>query len=311
MKLHHFRDVVAIAERGSLRAAARYLQLAQPALTRSLGELEAELGVLLFERQARGMTLTPVGHSFIQRAKAILHEVRRAKEETDQLQGGAAGSVTVGLSIAPHITILPKVLGPFRARYPAVRLHVIEGFYSNLESGLQDGSIDFVIGPAPERPVSAGLLQELLFANLRTILCRNGHPLSAVGSLAELAGAEWATTSVTLRAEEEMGELFERHGLAPPRLALRSQSALTLMIALAHSDLLAMVPMQWKEFTPAAGLMTTIRVRERLPAPNIVLIRRAGLPLTPAANSLLDLMRTAARETAPIPKGRARGGHLA
>ncbi|MGA9009437.1 MAG: LysR family transcriptional regulator, partial [Xanthobacteraceae bacterium] len=59
MKLNQFRDVVAIAERGSLRAAARYLQLAQPALTRSVQELERELGAPLFERRARGMVLTP------------------------------------------------------------------------------------------------------------------------------------------------------------------------------------------------------------------------------------------------------------
>ena len=61
MKLHHLRDVVAIAERGGLRAASRHLQLAQPALTRSLGELERELGTPLFERHTRGMALTPAG----------------------------------------------------------------------------------------------------------------------------------------------------------------------------------------------------------------------------------------------------------
>ncbi|MGB6964173.1 MAG: LysR family transcriptional regulator, partial [Xanthobacteraceae bacterium] len=56
---YQFRDVVAIAERGSLRAAARYLPLAQPALTRSVQELERELGAPLFERRAPGMVLTP------------------------------------------------------------------------------------------------------------------------------------------------------------------------------------------------------------------------------------------------------------
>ena len=88
MKLHHLRDVVAIAERGGLCAAARHLQLAQPALTRSLCELERELGTPLFERYAHGMMLTPAGEGFVQRATAVLHEVRRAWEEVDQLQGG-------------------------------------------------------------------------------------------------------------------------------------------------------------------------------------------------------------------------------
>ena len=306
MKLHHFRDVVAIAEQGSLRAAARHLQLAQPALTRSLSELERELGVPLFERQARGMALTPMGHAFVQRARAIQNEVQRAREEVDQLQGGTQGSVVLGLSIAPHIALLPRVLGPFREHYRGVLLHVIEGLYPTLDAGLRDGSVDFYVGPQPQHAVSGALQQEVLFANTRTVLCRRGHPLARARSLADLAGAEWATTSITLRAEEELGEVFGQHGLAPPLLALQSQSALTLIVSIAYSDLLAMVPVQWMDFAPTAGMLQTIPLRETLAAPAIVLIRRAGLPLTPAATYLADLLRTTSRRHAklePSPSG--------
>ena len=87
------RDVVAISERGSLRAASRHLQLAQPALTRSVQELERELGVPLFERRARGMILTPMGEAFVRRASAVLSEVRRARDEVEQLHGGTRGRV--------------------------------------------------------------------------------------------------------------------------------------------------------------------------------------------------------------------------
>ncbi len=299
MKLHHLRDVVAIAERGGLRAASRHLQLAQPALTRSLGELERELGTPLFERHARGMVLTPAGAAFVQRATAILHEVRRAGEEVEQLQGGVRGKVAMALSIAPHIALLPRALPPFRARYPDVQVRVIEGIYPTIEAGLRDGSIDFYIGPEPGRPLPPELLQEVLFSNTRTVLGRRGHPLSSATSLAELAEAEWATTSITLRADEEMGELFRRHGLGAPRLALQSQSALTLIVSLACTDLLAMVPVQWMNFVPMADVLQTIQVREVLPAADIVLIRRASLPLTPAATCLTDLLRRAIPDARP------------
>ena len=93
MKLHHLRGVVAIAERGGLRAASRHLQLAQPALTRSLGEIERELGAPLSDRHARGMTLTATGQAFVHRASAILNEARRAREEVEQLRGGMGGSI--------------------------------------------------------------------------------------------------------------------------------------------------------------------------------------------------------------------------
>jgi len=291
MKLNQLRDVVAIAERGSLRAAARHLSLAQPALTRSVHELERELGVPLFERRARGMTLTPMGEAFVRRANAVLSEMRRARDEVEQLHGGTRGSVVAGLSIVPHLAMLPRALRPFRQRFPNVELHLIEGLYPTLEAGLKDGSVDLYIGPQPERPPPAELTQEKLFDNTRVILGRKGHPLQKARSLRDLVDAEWVTTSITHRAEEEMGELFARHGLPSPRLALQTQSALTLMVALAYSDVLAMVPVQWTKFDLTAQALVPIPVKETLPAAPIVLVRRAGLPLTPAAEFFVDLMR--------------------
>lgn len=291
MKLSQMRDVVAISERGSLRAAARHLQLAQPALTRSVQELERELGIPLFERRARGMILTPMGEAFVRRATAVLSEVRRARDEVEQLHGGTRGRVVAGLSIAAHLALLPNALKPFRTRYPHVQLHIIEGWYPTMEAGLSDGSVDFYVGPQPERPPPSELIQEKLFDNVRIILGRRGHPLTSARSLQDLTAAEWATTSVTFNAEEEMGALFKQYSLPPPRLALRSQSAVTLMVSLANSDLLAMVPIQWTELVAVNGALAAIPVKEILPAPAIVTVRRAGLPLTPAAEFMLDLLR--------------------
>jgi LysR family transcriptional regulator of abg operon len=103
MKLSQIRDVVAIAESGSLRAAAQHLGLAQPALTRSIRELEHELGAALFERRARGMVLTAAGDVFLQRARAVQAELQRSRDEIDQLKGLTRGQVVIGLSMASNI----------------------------------------------------------------------------------------------------------------------------------------------------------------------------------------------------------------
>jgi LysR family transcriptional regulator of abg operon len=115
LKLHHFRDAVAIAENGSLRSAARHLGVAQPTLTRSLSELERELGAPLFERRSKGMVATPLGDAFVRRATAIISDIRRARDEFEQLRGNAAGSITIGLSIAAHLWLLPKVQSRLQA----------------------------------------------------------------------------------------------------------------------------------------------------------------------------------------------------
>jgi len=298
VKLNQLRDVAAIAKQGSLRGAARALGLAQPALTRSVRELEHELGAPLFERARRGMTLTPVGEAFVRRANAILTDVQRAQEEVEQISGGIGGSLVAGLSIAAHIALLPRSLQRFRKRYPDVRLRILEGFFPTLESGLKDGSIDFYMGPRPATPIPEGLLMEKLFDNTRLIICRSGHPLArratpgAPASLEDLTGAEWVTTSITHLADDELGAFFKKHRLPPPRLVAQTQSALSLIMLLLYSDMLAMLPIQFTQFALVKNAMTSIPVRESLPAPSMVLIRRAGLSLTPAAEYLVDLLRT-------------------
>jgi len=316
MKLHYFRNAVAIAEQGGLRSAARHLGIAQPTLTRSLSELERELGAALFERRSKGMVVTPLGKAFVKRATAILNDVRRAEDEFAQLRGNAVGQVRIGLSIAAHLWLLPKVLLPFRRRFPKIHLHIIEGFYPTLEQGLQDGSFDFYVGPDPGLTLPRALDRETLLAGRRAVLCRAKHPLASATSLKELANAEWITTSITPKAEKELGVLFRRYGLPEPTLAMRSQSALTLLTCLTHSDLLAMAPAQWTLSPFADRILTQIQVKEELSAPSIIIVTRSGVPLAPAASFLLDLMRRVAghlgpsKERGPRPLGNA-GAHAA
>jgi DNA-binding transcriptional LysR family regulator len=299
MKLTQLSYVAAIAECGSLRAAARHLGVAQPAFSRSIAELERELGAPLFERRAKGMVATVLGQAFVRRATTILNDVRRARDEFEQLRDNATGSVTIGLSIAAHLRLLPKSLQTFRDRHPRVRLHIIEGFYPTLVPGLQDGSVDFYIGPDPGLKLPAALQREVLLTGERAVLCRTKHPLAHATSLKELRHAEWITTSITPKAENEIGDLFRRYRLPEPLLALQSQSALTLLTCLTNSDLLAMAPAQWTDTPIASRLLTTIPVKEELSAPPIIIVTRSDAPLAPAARFMLDVMKRVVGHSGP------------
>ena len=292
MKLNTLRDFLAVAERGGVRAAARHLDAPQPAISRSIRELEKELGCVLFERHAKGVRLTPMGEVFLRRANAIRHELQRARDEIGQLNGESRGRVTLCMSTAPHLGLFAEVLREFRARYPDTHLEIIDGVYPRVESSLLDGTVDFYIGPVPAR--TPGELQvEKLFDNMRVIVGRKGHPLARARSLRDLAGAQWITTSITHKAEEELGPLFEKYGLPPPHLALKAQSALTFITALTNSDLLMMLPVQWLQYPLLQGVFQEIRVKEPLPAPPVCIVQRAGLPLTPAADYYCTLARRA------------------
>ena len=303
MKLHHLRAVVAIAEQGSLRAAARHLRIAQPTLTRGLSELERELGAPLFERRPKGMIVTRLGGVFVRRAATILNDVRKAQEEFAQLRGNAVGSVAIGLSSVGHILFLPKVLRPFRQKFPKVRLHVLEGYYPTLEQSLLDGSVDLYVGPDPGLTLPLTLHKETLFSGRRAVLCRVGHPFAKATSLKDLVDAEWITTSITPKAENEIGDLFKLHALPAPMLALRSQSSLTLLTCIANSDLLAMVPAQWAESPFANRVLRIIPVKEELRAPPIIVVKRSDVPLAPAATFLLDLVNESPGISCPGIRG--------
>lgn len=290
MKLEQLQHLIAIVEHGSLRAAARRLDVPQPALTRSVRALERELGVDLFARQTTGMVLTAEGVRFHRRACAIANEARRAREEVQQPGPDYEGTVSVALSIMPHLGMLPEALPVFRRTYPKVKLSITESLLPAVEGALREGSIDFYLGAAPRLKPAPGLALQHLCDNTRVVVCRKGHPLARVRSLKALAGAEWAATTIDHNAEEDLARLFGAHGLEAPRVMLRAHSALSVHVALAQTDLLAMLPKQWTSFAMTRDVLDVIPVREVLPAPAIVLVRRPDLPLSPPAEFFSDVL---------------------
>jgi len=291
MKLNQLRDLMSIAEKGSINAAAKHLGVAQPALSRSVRALEAELGVPLLERQTKGTVLTPMGALFVRRAASAVNELRRARDEVQQQQGAVHGNVVACISSVSHIALLSEALRPYYERYPNVTLRIIEGVYPIVENRLKRGEVDFYIGAAPEGGAGPELEMIKLFDNRRVVLCRTGHPLRHARSLTELVNAQWVTTSITEHAEDEFNSVFVRFALPSPRLAIHAESALTWITAVANTDMLTMSPIQWLDSPLIRGSIRQIKVQETLGAPPLVLIRRHATPPTPAAEYLCDMMR--------------------
>jgi LysR family transcriptional regulator, regulator of abg operon len=303
MKLNQIRDVVAVAERGSLRSAARYLGIAQPAITRSIQGLERELGVVLFERHVSGVLMTRMGKALVQRAAGIQIELQRVHDEMEQLKGGTTGNVTIALSTAVQVALLGRVLVPFQQRFPGIHLRVIEGLFPAVEADVRQGLIDAYIGPMVDTLKLAELSVERLFDNHRVIVGRCGHPMRRAGSLSELIDARWVATSVTLVSEEELTPVFERYGLPTPKISVRCEGALSMIVIAASSDMLAMLPQQWLPFITETKIVERIAIREELAGHSICIVHRARLPLTPAAEYLTDLFRRAGlQHAATLPK---------
>lgn len=306
LKLHHLRDFVAIAHHQSVRGAARSLELAQPALTRSLRELERELNASLVDRHARGVVLTAIGQRFLVRAQSAMEEIRRAGEEVAQLGGSLDGSVNVALSTAVMLALLPSAIPAFRKARPGAQLRMVEAVFPAAEQRLLDGQLDFYIGPQPET-LPRPLRSELYFKNERVIVARKGHPLGAARSLKQLLGCDWILTGLRERVEREFEEIFSACGLSAPKSCMRVESTMGILSILSNTDALVLLPRQWTDSPMFKDVLEVVPVREKLLAPDIVLIARSGVPLTPVAEQFAVFMQRAAAQVHwPAPRTRTR-----
>jgi DNA-binding transcriptional LysR family regulator len=296
MRLNQIRDFLAVVDAGSMRAAARGLGLSQPALTKSIRQLEEELGAVLVTRSVRGAQLTEVGRAFLARARSITADLRRAREEVAQLRGARAGSLTVGAAPAPALGLLPNALARLRRQWHEAKICVTDVSPSDVMPGLREGRLDLALSvrigplaaPGPE------CLAEPLYLNEARIVARRGHPLAGARALAELAGAEWVRTGGTDNTSS-LPAAFEAAGLGAPNYRIECRSFFALAEIVAHSDLLAVVPWQLAAREAAAGRIVQLPLREALPAREICLFTRADVPLTPVAREFVEVLRAAVR----------------
>jgi DNA-binding transcriptional LysR family regulator len=130
MELRHLRYFVAIAEEQSFTRAAERLWIAQPGLSTQIRRLESELGVKLFERHTRGVTLTEAGTLFLERARAALAATDRAAAVGRDLQAGVIGNVRLGIATEASSSRAADLLRRFNRERPGVELTVIESRWS-------------------------------------------------------------------------------------------------------------------------------------------------------------------------------------
>jgi LysR family hydrogen peroxide-inducible transcriptional activator len=151
MEVHQLRYFCAVAETGNFTRAAEREQVAQPSLSQQIMKLEEELAVRLFDRLGRSVRLTDMGQMFLPRARAILSELRAAKEEVAQRQSSVSGPISVGVipTIAPYF--MPTRIAAFSRRYPEAALTVVEDVTVRLMDRLRAGLLDLAVMALPAR----------------------------------------------------------------------------------------------------------------------------------------------------------------
>lgn len=291
VKLHQIQALVAIAETGSVRAAARKLGLTQPALSKSLAALEEELSVPLVHRTARGANLTKFGQSIVTRGRGISQEVDRMREEIEQMRGAQQGGVTVAISPSPAMLLLPAVLRRFHREFPGIDVRVRECVYPDTVQLLREGQADFAVGAQPpvRKTSTAEFVAERLYENKLVVGCRQGHPQAQARSLRELLDCEWLQHGSADGPGSLYAPVFRENGLPVPTPWLVSNSFISSLSILESSDALCLLPERLVTYLARAGRLTALRLAEPMPDWDVSLIRRTQAPLTPSALKLAQI----------------------
>ncbi len=138
-QLEYFRHV---AELGSFTRAAAFLSVVQPALSRQVRQLEAELGQNLFERNGRGVVLTDAGSRLLEHARGILTQIGRARQELEDQRNGDSGHVALGLPPSLGSSVTVPLVKAFEKLLPNARLATVEGLSAYILEWLSLGRVD-------------------------------------------------------------------------------------------------------------------------------------------------------------------------
>jgi LysR family transcriptional regulator, nitrogen assimilation regulatory protein len=166
MELEQIEYFVRVAELGSFTRASRALNMAQPALSRKIRQLEVELRQNLLVRNGRGAAPTDAGKLLLEHGRGILHQVQRLREELGRVRGSLAGRVAIGLppSVAKVLTV--PLTREFRAKLPQAALSISEGLSVAMQESIINGKLDLALlyGAVPTQGLEiTHLLDEDLF----------------------------------------------------------------------------------------------------------------------------------------------------
>lgn len=289
-RLRHF---VVTYELGSIGQAAEKLLLTQPALSKSIRQLEDELGVQLFERTTMGVTPTAFGNALAAHARVIEAESRRAETTLASMRGKAKGRVGVGVGPSVAAGLIVDAVAGLRRAGSEIELMVTEGLVDTVIPMLRRSEIDVAVGAWP-RVVDPAFATELLVADRLEVVAGPGHALAGRrAELAQLSEQVWALPPHDQRWRQAMDEAFHAAGVPPPRPRVVSNSGAFLVALIAGGEYLSYLPRQLVE---RAGL---VAVETPLPdlRPEVTATYRERSLTNPAIREVVDAVRAAAGVT--------------
>lgn len=281
LDLKHLRQLAAIADTGSIRAAAAALAITQPALSRSIRAMEKELGVTLIERGLAGTELTAAGATLLKYSRIIEANLSLAEKELSDLRqhGGVLERISFGMSWLAELLIAAPLFEIMLSKQPSVRLATSVGDYESLAPKLISGKLEFLIGPPPIDATAAGISTRMLAEFPAVVLVRSSHPLAKVKrvTVSDLVEQKWILPAAGTLPRVTYDNFFLEHGVAPPVPMFEVQPLSPIIRQLILDwDLVTMLPLIVAQPDIDSGLLSVLPYEGEIVFPMHLTRRQMG-----------------------------------
>ncbi|WP_346831064.1 pca operon transcription factor PcaQ [Pseudomonas abietaniphila] len=291
IKFRHLVCFLEVARQGSLAKASDKLAISQPALSKTLKELEGLLNASLFVRSKSGAALTESGVAFMRYAGPSVQALR---EGVNSLRSGEHAPVAVRLGVLSTVEslLVPEVICRLHAKHPALVVSVATGPSAYLLSQLRLGELDLVVGRMTDSPQILGLSFEHLYSESMTLVVRQGHPLLTTEERSltlEDFPVVLPLAGTTIRQFAD--SLFVQHGIDPPRQRLETLSLTLSRRYVQCSDAVWIAPFDAVRQDLQVGELVELELGIREPGGSVGLCSNPALPLSIPAQWCVETLR--------------------
>ena len=297
LKLRHLQMLAALDQFRHLGRAAEFLSVTQPAVSKTLAEIERMFGLALFERSTRGTVPTPAGDSVVRFARSVLADYDRTRDEIAAVASGAAGRTSVGAMVVATPVLLARAVEILKSRSAQTTVLVEEGDLTRLLPKLRLGELDLFVGRLEPGYAAPDLVTEKLMEEPMAVVVKPGHPLLSkrkpgwkdLAAMPCVVPPPWASLRVKL------DQIFLREGLHPPADILESASFLNQLSFLQQRNAAAFMSRGVALHFQQQGVLKVLSIKVPIELPPVGLITLRGRRCTPSTERLIECLRLAAR----------------
>ncbi len=295
MELRQHRYLLTVAQEGHFTRAAEKLFVSQPALSQQIRQLEDELGSVLLDRSGRRVRVTAAGEVLCQHARRVFQELDEARVTLQELEGLQRGSLVVGTVQTVNAYLLPRIVAEFAAAYPAIMLRVEEQSAGEIESGLQEGTLQLGIGFVP--PANEGIETEPLFEEELVLIVKEEHPLAGRTevSVRELDGVAMVLLSTAFCTRRLWDTCAGEAGIRP-RVLVEMNVIGGILASLSRTMAATVLPALALAGEQAGGLVS-IPLRDPTPRRTVGLLWRRNGYQCAASRAFAQTVREVTRST--------------